>query len=142
MAKREKDRIYYEITKEKPFGQFHLLLVGGSAGSVSGFLIASLVGAYEGVEMDTLVLSFLVASFLGFFFGAGLMWLFTNYWSRFVDGIAIPGEGAAVQETSVVEPIEDNPAPSDASSAVLEEGDDSKGKSIDFMFPEFSPDKQ
>lgn len=72
MARREKNRLYYEITKEKPFGSFQMLLVGGSAGSVTGFLIASLVGAYEGMEMDVLVLVFLVSSFLGFLLGRSL----------------------------------------------------------------------
>ena len=70
MAKREKDRLYYEITRDKPFGTFQMLLVGGSAGSVVGFLITSLVGACAGMEMDALVLAFLVASFLGFLLGA------------------------------------------------------------------------
>jgi hypothetical protein len=137
MARQDKDRIYYEITKEKPFGQFQLLLVGGSAGSVTGFLIASLVGAYEGIEMDSLVLAFLVASLLGFFFGAGLMWLFLNYFSKFVNELALsPGEGQK-QEVEPEVPLEEV-----VMEGPVAENEDQKGQSVDFVFPEFSPDKQ
>lgn len=137
MARQEKDRIYYEITKEKPFGQFQLLLVGGSAGSITAFLIASLVGAYKGIEMDSLVLAFLVASLLGFLFGAGLIWLFLHYFNRFSNELSLtPAEGSR-QEASVEAPAEE---------VVLESPEvameDQKGQSVDFVFPEFTPDKQ
>lgn len=137
MVRREKDRLYYEITKEKPFGSFQMLLVGGSAGSVTGFLIASLVGAYEGMEMDVLVLVFLVASFLGFFFGAILMWICLRYFGNLIADIPLPGENpanASLSETS-------EPLVSSEVSPVLENETD-KGKSVDFVFPELSPDKQ
>ncbi len=137
MARREKDRLYYEITKEKPFGSFQMLLVGGSAGSVTGFLIASLVGAYEGMEMDVLVFVFLVASFLGFFFGAILMWLCIRYFGKLVTDIPLVGEAPSstpMEETSEsIISSEENP--------VLD-NEAGKGKSVDFVFPELSPDKQ
>lgn len=137
MARREKDRLYYEITKEKPFGSFQMLLVGGSAGSVTGFLIASLVGAYEGLEMDVLVFVFLVASFLGFFFGAILMWLCIRYFGKLVTDIPLVGEAPSstpMEETSEsIISSEENP--------VLD-NEAGKGKSVDFVFPELSPDKQ
>jgi hypothetical protein len=137
MAKREKDRLYYEITKEKPFGSFQMLLVGGSAGSVTGFLIASLVGAYEGMEMDVLVLAFLIASFLGFFFGAILMWLCLRYFGKLIADIPLAGESSS-------------PAPSEETSESfvsseehpVVENEADKGKSVDFVFPGLSPDKQ
>jgi hypothetical protein len=137
MARREKDRLYYEITKEKPFGSFQMLLVGGSAGSVTGFLIASLVGAYEGMEMDTLVLIFLVSAFLGFFFGAILMWLCLRYFGKLIADIPLSGE------VSTSGPLEETPE-----SFVSEEknagpeNEEEKGKTVDFVFPELSPDKQ
>jgi hypothetical protein len=137
MARREKDRLYYEITKEKPFGSFQMLLVGGGAGSVTGFLIASLLGAYEGIEMDVLVFVFLVASFLGFFFGAILMWLCLRYLGKFIADIPLAGEVPSItplEETSV-------PFTSSEESSILE-NEDGKGKSVDFVFPELSPDKQ
>jgi hypothetical protein len=137
MARREKDRLYYEITKEKPFGSFQMLLVGGSAGSVTGFLIASLVGAYEGMEMDTLVLAFLVSSFLGFLFGAILMWLSLRYFGKLIADIPLAGEArSTVPQGETSESFvstEDNP---------VAENEEDKGKSVDFVFPELSPDKQ
>ncbi len=143
MAKREKDRIYYEITREKPFGYFQTLLVGGAAGSVVGFLIASLVGACSGMDMDTIVLAFLVASFLGFFFGGLFTWLATSYWGKWVSEASLPGarevsSASAEVATPGLEELEG--IPGEAGSAV--EGDEAKGKSVDFVFPELSPDKQ
>jgi hypothetical protein len=137
MARREKDRLYYEITKEKPFGSLQMLLVGGSVGSVSGFLIASLVGAFEGIELDILVFSFLVASFLGFFFGVILMWLCLRYFGKIVDGIPLVGETPSM--TSAEETSESFVSPEESPIRENEEG---KGKSVDFVFPELSPDKQ
>lgn len=138
MARQEKDRIYYEITKEKPFGQFQLLLVGGSAGSVVGFLIASLVGAYEGIEMDSLVLAFLVASLLGFFLGTGLMWSFLHYFGKFTNELSLtPTEAEREQAVEAETPSEEA-----ALESPVVEAEDSKGQSVDFTFPEFTPEKQ
>ena len=136
MAKREKDRLYYEITKEKAYGHFQMLMVGGSAGSVLGFLMISLVGAYEGMEMDSLVLAFLVASFLGFFFGLFIMWIGITYVDKLIPGSVLNG-GAP----DAAAPVEEAPlAESDAVPAA--ETDEAKGKSVDFVFPELSPDNQ
>ncbi len=137
MAKKDKDRLYYEITKEKAYGSFQMLMVGGSAGSVLGFLIASLVGAYEGMEMDSLVLAFLVASLLGFFFGLLLMWLAITYLEKLIPSSALiaglPVATPPVETTSMAEEVQP------ASALDIEEG---KGKSIDFVFPELTPDNQ
>jgi hypothetical protein len=137
MATREKDRLYYEITKEKPFGSFQMLLVGGSAGSVTGFLIASLVGAYEGIEIDALVLVFLVSSFLGFFFGAILMWLCLRYFGKLIADIPLVGEAP-----SSVPPGETSESFISTEVNPAAENEEEKGKSVDFVFPELSPDKQ
>jgi len=138
MARREKDRLYYEITREKPFGTFQMLLVGGSAGSVTGFLIASLVGAYEGLEMDSLVLVFLIASFLGFFFGALLMWLFLHYFSRLASEITLTTDNPT--SPSLVDKGEPE-AQTNVEVNPVVDSEEEKGKSIDFVFPELSPDK-
>ena len=141
MAKKDKDRLYYEITKERAFGSFQMLMVGGSAGSVLGFLIASLVGAYEGMEMDSLVLAFLVASLLGFFFGLVVMWLAITYLDKFVSSSALIGGLPA--QAPIVE--EAGPMPAEMPESAVaenEEAEEAKGKSVDFVFPELSPDKQ
>ena len=142
MAKRSKDRMYYEVTREKPYGNFQLLMVGGSAGSVMGFLLASLVGAYEGMEMDYLVLVFLVASLLGFFFGALLMWLCAHYFGSLLsDTLLLGNAGSEKPAESTEAPLEasgDADMPGDGPAL---ETDEAKGKSVDFVFPELSPDK-
>ena len=136
MAKKEKDRLYYEITREKAYGSFQMLMVGGSAGSVLGFLIATLVGAYEGMEMDSLVLAFLVASLLGFFFGLLLMWLAITYLENLIPSSLIigglPTPAAPVENLAADEPQPFSPV----------ESEDGKGKSVDFVFPELTPDNQ
>jgi MFS family permease len=137
MAKREKDRLYYEITKEKPLGVFQMLVVAGTIGSVMGFLIASLIGIYDGMELDTLVLTFLIATFLGFLFGALVMWFFLHHFEKLIAKVPLTSESPSVapsEQTS--EPV----ATVEAGPVV--ENDEAKGKSVDFVFPELSPDKQ
>lgn len=137
MAKREKDRLYYEITRERPFGNFQMLLVGGGAGSVLGFLIASLVGACVGMEMDALVLAFLVASFLGFVFGSLITWLVIRYFGKLMSDASLTGLGEGGG------PDEEKPVPLETSDAgPVVEDDEAKGKTVDYMFPELSPEKQ
>jgi hypothetical protein len=144
MAKKDKDRLYYEVTKERPYNTFQMLMMGGSAGSVLAFFIVSLIGAYEGTEMDSLVLAFLLASFLGFFVGAYFMWFVINRLesllpiANLLDGTVskIPSEIISPSVSEVAPPI----VKEDTSTAI--ENDDTKGKSIDFVFPELSPDKQ
>jgi hypothetical protein len=140
MAKREKDRLYYEITKEKPYGSFQMLLVGGSAGSVLGFLIASLVGAYEGMVMDSLVFAFFMASFLGFFFGALVTWLALRYLEKFIPISTLLGRTASPRPTMSSVPDEVVALP--VAESPMVENEEVKGKSVDFVFPELSPDKQ
>ena len=143
MAKREKDRLYYEITREKPFGTFQTLMVGGAAGSVVGFLIASLVGALMGMDMDAVVLAFLVASFLGFFFGAILTWLGVHYFENWVSAASLSGVKPETDSMAEVpETVSESGAAEAQDVSAVMENDETKGKSVDFVFPELSPDKQ
>lgn len=138
MAKRDKDKLFYEVTKEKPLGAFHILMVGGSAGSVLAFLIVSLVGAYEGMEIDSLVLAFLIASMLGFLFGSLLAWLGWRYFDELIPSSALWGGASA----KAVEPEQvEVPAPAVEPPPIMED-EAAKGQSVDFVFPELSPDKQ
>ncbi len=143
MAKREKDRLYYEITREKPFGLFQTLMVGGAAGSVVGFLMASLVGALVGMEMDAIVLAFLVSSFLGFFFGAIFTWLAVRYFGKWVSDAALGGaktETGPTEEAVLSSPEVQMEEAQDMGNET--DSEEAKGKSVDFVFPELSPDKQ
>jgi len=117
--------------------------VGGAAGSVIGFLMASLVGALVGMEMDAVVLAFLVFSFLGFFFGAVFTWLAISYFGKWVSDAALGGgkttPSPAEEETIPVPEMEGTEA---QDISAVAENDEDKGKSVDFVFPELSPDKQ
>ena len=135
MADRSKDKQFYEITKEKPSGRYQILMVGGSAGSVLAFLVISLIGAYTGMALDSLVLCFLAASFLGFFLGGLLTWLAFSYFGK----MSKESEKDSVNTTMVEqEPvIEENAQPENSLDI-----DENKGQSVDFVFPELSPDKK
>lgn len=138
MAKKDKDKIYYEVTREKPFGLFHMLLAGGSAGSVLCFLIVSLVGAYAGLGMDGLILLFLTATFLGFLLGAILVWFFIRFVEPKLDLAWLSG---GTSSRPSVEEAPSQPIVEEAESPVVGD-EEAKGKSVDFVFPELSPDKQ
>ena len=141
MAKRDKNKLFYEVTKERPLGSFHVLMVGGSAGSVLAFLVVSLVGAYEGVGIDSLVFAFLVASILGFLFGALLSWFAWRYFDEWVPVSALWG---GTPEKPIPAEMAGAPAPPavEAEPNPVVEDEEAKGKSVDFVFPELSPDKQ
>ncbi len=135
MADQNKGKQFYELTREKPYGLFHMILVGGTACAVLAFLIVSLVGTYEGLAMDSIILGFLAAVLLGFLVGGLLTWLAIQYISPIVERMDHEKE-IPVPETTINEsvgPLE-GPSPS-------EESED-KGQSVDFVFPEISPDQQ
>jgi hypothetical protein len=135
MADRARDKQFYEITKEKPSGRYQILMVGGSAGSVLAFLVISLVGAYTGMALDSLVLSFLAASFLGFFLGGLLTWLSFSYFGKISKEFEKESD-----EKTMVEPepiVEEN-----IQTELSPDTDENKGQSVDFVFPELSPDKK
>ena len=140
MAKRDKDKLFYEVTKEKPLGAFHILMVGGSAGSVLAFLIVSLVGAFEGIEIDSLVLCFLISSIVGFLFGALLSWMGWKYLDEMIPVSALWG-GTKAKEPAA-EPMEVSQPVTEPEPAPIVEDEEAKGQSVDFVFPELSPDKQ
>src|SRR5579859_525001 len=81
MAKPKKGKQYYEITKEKPFTPFHMLVVGGSVGVLVGFFVMLLVGDYTEMSLDSLIFSVLLAGFSGFGLGAVLTWLLVRVFS-------------------------------------------------------------
>lgn len=134
MAKREKGKVYYEVTKEKPFGMFQVLLMGGATGSVLAFLMVSLLGAFNGMEMDSLIFSFLIASFLGFFFGVLITWLFAQNFGNLILLSSFVSTPAFDSKNSILT----NEVQTEES---VVEDEEAKGKSIDFVFPELSPDK-
>jgi hypothetical protein len=129
------DKNTYEITREKPEGSFGLLISGGACGTVFLFLVTLLIGAYAGMSLDNLIFYFLLSGFAGFLFGAGATWIIIRYFGEIVhfSNLAQPMAAAAPPEEAEPQPETETP---------VEEGSEGKGKSVDYVFPEFSPENQ
>ncbi len=134
MADQNKDKQFYELTREKPYGLFYMILVGGTACSVLGFLIVSLVGIYEGLPLDSIILAFLAAVLLGFILGGLMTWLAVSYIGPIIDSF----------ESEKITPSADPsvPEPSQTIETPEETLETDKGQSVDFVFPEITPDQQ
>jgi high-affinity Fe2+/Pb2+ permease len=131
MAKNNKGKQFYEVTREKPLGKGYVLLMGSSIGSAVSFFIVSLLGSFYGIEIDDLVFFFILSSFLGFVVGGLLTWLFVLYFSKVTSASSV-----SAMEKSQVQSGEEVLSESSMASEESE-----KGRSVDFVFPELSPDK-
>jgi hypothetical protein len=131
MAKNNKGKQFFEVTREKPVGKGYVLLMGGSVGSAVSFFIVSVFGSFYGIGMDDLVLDFILSSIFGFFMGGFVTWLFVLYFSKVVSASFV----------SPVEKIQTQSAETDSSESVMAAEESEKGQSVDFVFPELSPDK-
>lgn len=135
MADHNKGKQFYELTREKPNGLFYMILVGGTACAVLAFLIVSLVGAYESLSMDSIILAFLIAVMLGFLLGGIMTWLVIRYLGPIVEKIDNE-RTSTLPETPVSEPV----TLMESSEPIEQE--EEKGQTVDFVFPEISPDQQ
>lgn len=134
MAKDKKGKVFYNVTKEKPSGKSQVLLAGASGGAVISFFMVSVLGSLYGIEMDNLVFYFMLSSIVGFFVGGILTWLFVRNFSNVVSASEIfESKAAEMKQTADVQP-----EMTAESTAPTEED---KGQSVDFVFPELSPDK-
>jgi len=134
MAK--KDKNYYEVTREKPVGSLGLLLAGASAGTIFLFLITILICAYDGIRLDDLIFYFLLAGFAGFFIGGAFTWAVLRYFTEITRPLGFEAAPVPPPPSEGVEPAVAN----DATPVV--DDDETKGKSVDYVFPEFSPENQ
>ncbi len=135
MAKDKETGKLYEITKERPATPFEMIVSVGSIGAAVGFFMTLVVGACtSSFTMDGLLLVSLVFSVTGFGIGLLVGWLILRYLGDLLNIITQPKPSAArVDAVS---------APSAAMpEAAVVTGED-KGKSVDYVFPEFSPDNQ
>jgi hypothetical protein len=136
MPKNKKGQIFYQVTKDKPQGISHVLLLGGSVGTALSFFIVSVLGALNGIEMNDWVFYFILAAIIGFFVGGFLTLLFVRNFSKVVFSSSAATESAAQPS---VEAEVGQPAVSEGPAVVP--GEEDKGQSVDFVFPELSPDK-
>jgi len=135
MAKKNKGKQFYVVTREKPAGKAYVILMGGSMGAVISFFIVSVLGTLYGTEMDDLVFFFILFGIFGFFVGGFLTWFFALYFSKVVAASSVVPMEKPMEET-LVQSLE---TPNLESVMPAEETE--KGQSVDFVFPELSPDK-
>jgi hypothetical protein len=140
MAK--KDKKTYEITKEKPAGSLGLLISGGAAGTGFLFLVFLMIGAYAGMGLDNLIFYFMIAGFFGFFFGTGITWLLIRYFGEMVHLSGLAGPVASAPTAAAAAPAEEVMEAPLEGQAPLNPDEEAKGKSVDYVFPEFSPENQ
>jgi hypothetical protein len=131
MAKNNKGKQFFEVTREKPIGKGYLLLMGASVGSAVSFFIVSVLGSFYGTAMDNLVFYFILSSILGFFIGGLVTWFFVLYFSKVVSAGSLP----SIEKKSIQDVETDFP------ESAMPVEDAEKGQSVDFVFPELSPDK-
>ena len=131
MAKNNKGKQFFEVTREKPVGKGYVLLMGGSVGSAVSFFVVSVLGAFYGIGMDDLVFYFILFSIFGFFVGGFFTWFFILYFSKV----------ASASFVSSVDEVQVQSAETASSDSAMAVEESEKGQSVDFVFPELSPDK-
>src|ERR1700679_4052586 len=130
MAKNNKGKQFFEVTREKPVGKGYVLLMGGSVGSAVSFFVVSVLGAFYGIGMDDLVFYFILFSIFGFFVGGFFTWFFILYFSKV----------ASASFVSSVDEVQVQSAETASSDSAMAVEESEKGPSFDFVFSELSPD--
>ena len=133
MPKDKKGQIYYDVTKDKGQDISHLLLVGGSVGAALSFFVISVLGALNGMEMNDWVFYFILSAIIGFLLGAVATLVFVRFFIKVVSS-SMATEPAAPTASAPIATSTEGPNP-----VVPTEED--KGQSVDFVFPELTPDK-
>jgi len=129
--KDKKGAKYYEVTKERRASSWEIVLSVGAIGATLGFFTALLVGACsQSATLDTILVVALTATLLGFGLGILASWIFRKYFGDLLAQVTqpLPAPSPAVSAP--------DPAPVEA-EAPVEPG---KGQTVDYVFPEFTPD--
>jgi phosphate/sulfate permease len=108
----------------------------GAIGAALGFFTALLAGACsQSATLDSIVVVSLMATVLGFGIGLLVSWVFQRYFGNLLEQVSKPASS-----TSIPSPESDGAQVSapDATSTPTED----KGQSVDYVFPEFSPDQR
>jgi hypothetical protein len=135
MAKEKETGKLYEITRERPATPFEMVISVGSIGAAVGFFMTLVVGACTAsFTMDGLLLVSLVFSVVGFGVGLLVGWLILKYLGDLLNAITQPK--STVVKTSFAQT--NAAVPPDAAVVSWED----KGQSVDYVFPELSPDNQ
>jgi phosphate/sulfate permease len=135
-AKDKKNGKYYEVTKERRASTWEITLSVGAIGATLGFFTALLAGACsQSATLDSIVVVSLLATILGFGIGLLVSWVFQRCFGNLLDQVTKP-----VSSTSETVPENDGMQTSTPEPAPAET--EEKGQSVDYVFPEFSPDQR
>lgn len=134
MAKEKETGKLYEITKERPATPFEMILSVGSIGAAIGFFMTLVVGACTATfTLDGLLLVSLVFSVVGFLLGLLVGWLILRYLGDLLNAITHPKTTATPMAAGMENPVDSSAAGS---------GSEVRAQSVDYVFPELSPDNQ
>lgn len=146
MASKDKTKgKYYEVTKERKASTWEITLSVGAIGAALGFFTALFAGACsQSSTLDSIVAVSLLATVLGFGIGLFVAWLFQKYFGNLLEQVSKPvasASGASLQEGTVQASSTDAAAASSSDVVSSPETED-KGQSVDYVFPELSPDQR
>jgi len=133
-SKDKKNGKYYEVTKERKASTWEVVLSVGAIGAALGFFTALLAGSCsQSATLDSIVVISITATLLGFAIGILVAWVFLKYFGNLLDPIS---------QTKVSDGSMSTMSPSsEASQEAAPAPDEDKGQSVDYVFPEFSPDQ-
>jgi hypothetical protein len=131
-SKDKKGGKFYEVTKERKASDWEIMLSVGAIGATLGFFTSLLAGACsQSATLDSIMVVSLLATVLGFGLGILVSWVFRKYFGNLLVQAAKP------QVTPPAAVADESAAPEAPASPT-----DDKGKSVDYVFPEFSPDQR
>jgi len=129
MAQKAKGKLFYQVSKEAAVENSGIYGMGGAAGVVVCLFLALLLGDFLALSLDTILFAVVISVFLGFGAVAFLAWLIA---SGFKGVFPSPPSLLGKNEVSVGDESRQRPVV----------GKEEKGRSVDFVFPEFSPEKR
>jgi len=137
MAPKDKKNVkYYEVTKERKASTWEITLSVGAIGATLGFFTALLAGSCsQSATLDSIVVVSLLATVLGFGIGLLVSWVFQRYFGNLLEQVSKPSVSTSV-------PSPEGDATQTASVEAVPSETENKGQSVDYVFPEFSPDQR
>jgi hypothetical protein len=136
MASRDKKNgKYYEVTKERKASSWEVMLNVGAIGATLGFFTALLAGSCsQSTTLDSIVVVSLMATVLGFAIGILVAGVFQKYFGNLMEQVTKPNVSESTGPTAM-------PSAEASTEAEPVQAED-KGQSVDYVFPEFSPDQR
>jgi hypothetical protein len=131
---RKKSKKFYEITKEKPITWWEIILTIGAMGAAIGFFLSLTIGiGVAGYPLDSLLFNSILSCVLGFGVGLLLGYIIVHY----LETLLVE---AGILKLDKVEEAKTSPESGATSEVQAASAEVDKGKSVDYVLPEFSPE--